>query len=148
MDWAAYGLPIEGKRADIPTVRDSAHRDVPTCNLTDRIGPVSTHVQKGGWDVCVVVNDQRVVLGLLEPNAWEAHPEERVEKVMQKGPATFRPETPLNQLVERMQRNERQQALVTNLNGQLIGIVCRVEAERRVDAYQRSRSPELNRSRS
>jgi rhodanese-related sulfurtransferase len=65
LDWLAAGLPTEGRNADVPRAGDVARRDVPTCRLEEPIGQVRERVRAAGWDACVVVNDQRVVLGLL-----------------------------------------------------------------------------------
>ena len=62
-DWFANGLPREGRDASIPRVGDVADREVPTCQLDDHIGDVRERVRATGWDTCLVVNDERVVLG-------------------------------------------------------------------------------------
>ncbi len=124
MDWAAFGLPVEGERAKTRTAGGSARRDVPTCRANETIGAVRARAERAGWDVCVVVNDAHVVFGLIESNAWkDADAEERVEKVMDKAPATFRPETRLDELTERMRKHSRRYAIVSNPDGQLIGVV-------------------------
>lgn len=145
-DWAAYGLPIEGRLATEPTAGDAARRDVPTCGLTDQLDHVHNDVRAAGWDVCMVVNDARVVLGMLVGDDWKGSPREQVQLAMKPSPTTFRPDTPLNQLVERMRHKGHQHAVVTNPDGQLIGIVRREEAEKRVAHYKRLRPAESNRS--
>src|SRR5207245_7830164 len=68
-DWLANGLPTEGQQANKTHVADLARRDVPTCHLADKIADVQARVQAAGWDVCVVVNEKRVVRGLLRQAA-------------------------------------------------------------------------------
>src|SRR5439155_3564629 len=89
-DWLANGLPIEGKQANVLHLGDLARRDVPTCQLADKVGDVWQRVQAAGWDVCVVVNDERIVLGLLERAALSAGSQATVEQVMDCGPRTYR----------------------------------------------------------
>src|SRR3954467_5038349 len=71
-DWFASGLPREGKQAGIPHAGDVADRTVPTCKPTDPVGPVRDRMRDTPWDVCVVVNDEHVVLGLLRRRALDA----------------------------------------------------------------------------
>ena len=140
-DWAAYGLPIEGTLARDPTAGDAARHDVPMCRLSDSIGAVHRRVQAAGWDVCVVVHEERVVLGMLAGKDWDAQPDPRVEEVMEEGPATYRPDVPLHELVERMQKKDAPHVLVTNSDGHLIGIVYRTDAVQRVAEYQPTPAP-------
>jgi 3-mercaptopyruvate sulfurtransferase SseA len=62
-DWLAWGLPREGRTAQVPTVGEVARRDVPTCGLADRVADAKARAQAAGYDACVVVNARRVVLG-------------------------------------------------------------------------------------
>src|SRR5258708_15375795 len=64
-DWMAAGLPTEGTNAEHPRAGDVARKDVPTCGLKEKLGDVKARVRAQGWDAVVVVNDQRVVFGLL-----------------------------------------------------------------------------------
>jgi hypothetical protein len=64
-DWGAYGLPHEGTNVPDRLAGDVAHRDVPICALADRLADVQERVRTAGWDTCIVVNEQRVVLGRL-----------------------------------------------------------------------------------
>jgi hypothetical protein len=66
-DWFAAGLPREGREAQTRRVEDIARRDVPTCLIDELVGAVHDGVRDGGWDVCVVVNERRVVLGSFVP---------------------------------------------------------------------------------
>ena len=64
-DWFASGLPREGKLASVPTIGGVARRDVPTCALAEKVENARDRVRAAGWDRCVVVSKERVVLGLL-----------------------------------------------------------------------------------
>src|SRR5579864_3949558 len=65
LDWLAAGLPTEGENSLHPRAGDAARKDVPVCSLTDRLGDVRDRVKAAGWDAALVVDDDRVVLGLL-----------------------------------------------------------------------------------
>src|SRR5215212_10190436 len=93
--WFADGLPSEGKLADVPTIGEVARRDVPTCSPAARVGLVQETVRMSGWDRCVVVNKERVVLGLLRERELAFVAEATVEEAMRNGPATFRPNEPV-----------------------------------------------------
>src|SRR3989442_14753215 len=64
-DWFAAGLPREGREAHTPRVADIALRDVPTCHINERVAVVRDRIREGRWELCVVVDDQRAVLGVV-----------------------------------------------------------------------------------
>jgi CBS domain-containing protein len=129
-DWFASGLPREGKVALSPTIGDAARRDVPTCAPVEKIGVVRERVRKAGWDRCVVVNKERVVLGLLREKELSSDPEASVEEVMRNGPATFRPNEPVVKMAKRMQDRGATAVLVTTSDGKLVGLLYREDTER------------------
>lgn len=134
VDWGAAGLPLEGTLAGRPRAGDAADPDVPTCGLDDDLRQVRERVRASGWETCIVVNDQRVVLGRLGRSALRADDDRSVEQAMTEGPSTVRPSLPLHELLGRMVRSELRTALVTTLEGQLVGLVRREAAERLVAA--------------
>src|SRR5215203_3348611 len=88
-DWSASGLPTEGKLAGVPKIGDAARRDVPTCSPAEKVAAARERVRKAGWDTCVVVSKERVVLGLLrEKELSSYHPEATAEEAMRNGPTT------------------------------------------------------------
>ncbi|MBI1886181.1 MAG: CBS domain-containing protein, partial [Chloroflexi bacterium] len=99
-DWSASGLPREGRLAATPVAQD-ALREVPTCALDERVGDIRRRLEAGGGNTCVVVNRDGVVLGRLTEDALQADLEATAESVMEAGPTTFRPDFPLDGLVER-----------------------------------------------
>jgi CBS domain-containing protein len=129
-DWFANGLPSEGKLASVPTIGDAARKDVPTCGLKDGVGDAWDRVRKAGWDRCVVVNEDRVVLGLLREEELSSDPKSIVEAVMRDGPTTFRPHEPVGKLAERMRKRGVSSILVTTSDGRLVGLLYRQDAER------------------
>ncbi len=93
VDWMAHGYPIEGRDAAVPRIGDLANRNVPTCGVSDRVGDVKSRLPKGS-EICVVLNDHRVVLGALGKEALEAEPHTPAGQVMEPAPATARPHFP------------------------------------------------------
>jgi predicted transcriptional regulator len=120
---------MEGKRAGIPRVGERVRRDVSTCRLTDRLGEVAKHVRAAGWDGCVVVNEQRVVLGLLHGQALDGSPQQLVEEVMEPGPSTFRTDVTFEEMTAYMQQRQLDSVLITTADGKLVGILQRTAAE-------------------
>jgi Mg/Co/Ni transporter MgtE len=131
LDWLAAGLPTEGTSAGRPRAGDMARRDVPTCRLDELIGEVRERVLAASWDACVVVNDERVVLGLLrEDEIQKGHdePDVPVERVMRPGPSTFRPHVPIEEMAHFMIEHDLPTSPVTSSDGRLIGILRREDA--------------------
>ena len=124
-DWFASGLPREGQDAAIPRSGDVARRDVPTCRLNDRIGDVRDRVRAAGWGTCLVVNNERVVLGRLRGKALDADPGTRAEEVMEAGPTTFRPDARLAAVVEQTRTKNVKDVVITTSDGRLVGLLDR-----------------------
>jgi CBS domain-containing protein len=133
-DWFASGLPKEGRLASVPTIGDAARREVPTCAPVEKIGVVRERVRRMGWDRCVVLNKEQVVLGLVREEELASDPEAFVEDVMRNGPATFRPNEPVGKIAKRMRERRASSVLVTNSDGRLVGLLYRNEIERVADA--------------
>jgi CBS domain-containing protein len=129
MDWAASGLPVEGNLDDVPRAGQLARRDVPTCQLTDRIGDVRKRVEANGRNGCVVVNEQGVVLGRLGKDALTAESDRTVEDVMEPGPSTFRPNVSLFEMLDYLRDHDMKDALITSSDGRLVGLLLRSDVE-------------------
>jgi predicted transcriptional regulator len=101
--------------------------------LTDRVGDVQNRIQAAGWEVCVVVNDQGTVLGLLQGEAFDSDPQVTVERVMESGPTTIRPNRSLEETIKSMCKQKKERVLVTTSDGQLVGLLNGKDAKRRLD---------------
>ncbi|MFN2505772.1 MAG: hypothetical protein ABR540_16335 [Acidimicrobiales bacterium] len=88
VDWFGAGWPREGSGRIIRLV-DLADRSVPTCGLGEQAGAVLGRL--GEWDVCIPVNQERVVLGVVGVDALEAGDDRAVGEVMDPAPSTWRP---------------------------------------------------------
>jgi len=131
-NWLANGLPSEGTQANVPRAGQVTRADVPTCRLGERIGDVRQRVTATGWDMCLVVTDDNVVLGRLRGKALQAEPTARVDDVMEEGPTTIRPDTLLADIVPSMQQRHVESIVVTTPDGRLIGVMFRQAAEARL----------------
>jgi CBS domain-containing protein len=127
-NWLASGLPTEGKYAGIPRAGSLARDDVPTAFLRDRLGDVRERARRGGWDAAVVVDDDRVVLGILRPQHLAKDPDLPVEEAMSPGPSTFRPHVFITEMAEHMTRHDLPSAPVTTGEGVLVGLLRREDA--------------------
>jgi Mg/Co/Ni transporter MgtE len=130
LDWLAAGLATEGSNAQQPRAGDVARRDVPTCGLDERLGTVAPRVRAVGWDACVVVNSERVVLGLLRTKELAADPGLRIEQAMRPGPSTFRPHVAIVEMARFMVDHDLENSPITTAGGRLVGLLRRRDATR------------------
>jgi predicted transcriptional regulator len=121
-DWFAAGLPREGKEAHVPRVADVAKRDVSTCRLNERLGDVRTRVGTS-VEPTIVIDTDRVVLGLVSAEALAGDPATTVEDVMDSAPVTFRPDLRAGELPGYLKKQALERAVVTTSDGVLIGLV-------------------------
>ena len=129
-DWIAAGLPVEGEQANVPRAIDVLKRDVPTCRPSDLIGDVSAQVEAARDDVCIVTNDDGIVLGRLRRRALSSDRGRAVHEVMESGPTTTRADAWLEGLVPRLHSADVRSMLITTPEGRLLGVVYRKDAER------------------
>jgi len=122
-DWMGAGLPTEGTNAQRPRLVDVVRRDVPTCSLGERLGDVRDRVRAAGWDACVVVSQNRTVLGLLRSKELDADPDLPVEQVMRPGPSTYRPFVSVEEMRRIMTERNMDGSPVTTSDGKLVGLV-------------------------
>ena len=124
-DWLGAGLPTEGTNTQRPRLVDVVRRDVPTCSLGERLGDVRDRVAAAAWDTCVVVGQQRVVLGLLRASELAADPGLPIERAMRPGPSTYRPNVSVEQMRGIMTERNLVSSPVTTADGKLVGLVRR-----------------------
>ncbi len=136
--WLAMGWPREGSAAAVPNAGEVARRGTPTCSLEDQVADVRDDVRRAGRHVCIVLNENGIVEGRLRGRALEEMPDATTEEAMEVGPTTIRPNEPLEPLVERMRRRGVATIVVSDLQGKLVGILYRDDAERALDAARRS----------
>jgi CBS domain-containing protein len=116
-----------------------ARKDVPTCSLDERVGEVRERARSGGWEVCVVVNEERIVFGLLREKELDSPAEQSVEEAMRPGPSTFRPHVGIEEMAEFMIHHDLPSAPVTTSDGRLVGILLRTDAAKAALKLRRER---------
>ena len=128
-DWIAAGLPVEGELANVPRAIDVVKQEVPVCHPFDLIGDVSDQVEAAREDLCIVTNDEGIVLGRLRRRALASARGKAVHEVMESGPTTTRADDELEGLVQRLHNADVRSMLVTTPEGRLLGVVYREDAE-------------------
>jgi Mg/Co/Ni transporter MgtE len=91
---------------------------------------VRERVAAAGWDTCFVTNAQGVVLGRLGRAALAGSDDVSVEEAMTLGPSTVRRALELEKAVARMREQNLTMLPVTRLDGVLLGVLRRDDAER------------------
>jgi hypothetical protein len=121
MDWVAFGLPVEKGQNGPVMVIEQIERQVPICQLNESVGEAKRRAKELGFQICVVVNEQGIVLGMIEKTVWDKNSEITVETAMDPGPTTLRPSYLIKDAKELGVKGGRD-AIVTSSDGQLMGI--------------------------
>src|SRR2546425_1118136 len=121
-DWLAAGWEIEGTQARKTRLKQVLQRDVPTCSLREHLEDVKSR-RRPNQDLCVVVNDRNVVLGVIQGETWDANPQARVADVMQMGPRTLRPDIDPKDAQKILRKSDASSAIVTTSDGELLGLI-------------------------
>jgi CBS-domain-containing membrane protein len=125
-DWLAHGLPREGKTASIPYAGDLVDPDPPVCAASTQLSDVSAMLAGSIYRYCLVLNDERIILGRVRRSAIaDAPPRSTAESVMEPGPSTVRANTPAQELAERLGKQGLKTAVVATPRGRLIGVFHR-----------------------
>lgn len=109
---------------------------MPTCGPEEPIGR-ARQLFTEGWSWVVVVNQAGVVLGRLSRTRLGEDPEALAADVMELGPSTYRPSVPLAELVPKMKSGGFENALITDPDGRLRGLLNRAAAEAALSGYQK-----------
>ena len=130
-DWIAAGLPTVGQSAGPPTAGDTLRAGDVLGHVGERLGDVAGRVLAAGKGEVIVVDDRHVVLGRIRGAAFEGDPS-FIENVMRLGPATIRPDTPLETVVATLGPAGVDSILVTDPDGRFIGTVYLEDARSRL----------------
>lgn len=116
------GLRTEGTQAN-STIK-AIVRDVPVCGLHDDLAQVKSRIT-GDWNICVVVDSKRVVLGLLDMSLLTDLG--TIEDSMKPAPRTLRPSVPLVEASNFFDQSGLLFALVTKSTGELMGAIRKAD---------------------
>ncbi len=78
----------------------------------------------------MVVDDERVVLGMLWPKQLEMDPNLGVEQAMRPGPSTYRPYVPIKEMADHLVERNHDSVPITTSDGKLVGVLYKSEAVR------------------
>jgi CBS domain-containing protein len=131
-DWKAAGLPTDGTTSPTQRIADATRPDIPTCQSDDTIAVVRSLTFEAGWDDCIVVDCDDIVVGRLRTHAWDAADTATAYEVMELGPTTVRPDGLLSPLVDRMKKRGIALVTVATPQGRLIGVLLTADGERLV----------------
>ncbi|MEP6626210.1 MAG: CBS domain-containing protein [Acidimicrobiia bacterium] len=130
VDWLAAGLATVRAEPPPPRAIDAINRDVPTCSPDTPISELD-HVRAARAGFLVVVNGHHIVLGRIRvANLGRASAGATAEEVMEPGPATVRADVDLDETRERLRHRGVPHILVTTPEGELLGALSAVEADR------------------
>lgn len=107
-----------------------ARKDVPTARVDERLGDVRERAVKSGLNAAVVINEERVVFGLLRSKELEKDPDLRVEQAMRPAPSTFRPYVAIKELAHQMTEHKLESSPITTSDGRLVGLLLATDAVR------------------
>lgn len=105
-------------------------RDMPTCGLHETLHDIAARMRTTRWDLCAVLDDDHVLLGLVDAGALRGEASTPAEHMMQSGPTTIRPHLTLDELGTRLKK--RDHVLVTTSEGRLLGVLLRSDVERKM----------------
>ncbi len=131
-DWIAAGLPTVRRSAGSPTAGNTLRAGDSIGHAGERLGDVARRVRAEGKDEVIVVDDWHVVLGRIRGAALDGDPDALIEDVMRPGPATIRPDTPLETVVATLGPAGVASTLVTDPDGRFIGTVYLEDARNRL----------------
>ncbi len=131
-DWIAAGLPTVGQSAGSPDAGGTLRAGDIVGHVGERLGDVARRARAEGKDEVIVVDDRHVVLGRIRGAALDGDPDALIEDVMRPGPATIRPDTPLETVVATLGPAGVASTLVTDPDGRFIGTVYLEDARSRL----------------
>ena len=95
-----------------------------------------------GSDACVVVNEERVVLGIVRAEDLEKGNDEPAEEMMRSGPSTFRPHVPISEMAHYMLHHDLASSPITTSDGRLVGLLTVEDAGRVAHEHHAHGDPE------
>ncbi len=133
--WIAAGLPTVRQSAGSPAAGNTLRAGDIVGHAGGRLGDVARRARAEGKDEVIVVDDWHVVLGRIRGAALDGDPDALIEDVMRPGPATIRPDTPLETVVATLGPAGVASILVTDPDGRIIGTVYLEDAQSRLAQY-------------
>jgi len=99
------------------------------CRPGERLVQVRARLDEADHDLCVVIDERRVVLGSLRGQALDGAAETPVDEAMDPGPSTYRPHVSVREMAEHLGQSKARRVLVTTADGVLLGALRREDVE-------------------
>lgn len=120
-DWIAAGLPTVRREPSAPRVTTAMSTDVPTCLPDETVAAVVRRARTAGWEMVVVINEHRVILGRLRFSRIDVDSSLPALEVMQPGPVTIHADAELDATLKRLVDRQVETVLVSTPDGELLG---------------------------
>src|SRR5437870_5246965 len=118
------GMPTEGDVSK-ETIKDHLRKEVPTCSLDQELDDLKLS-GSDDWHICVIINANRIVLGLLDLNTTKIT-QGTIEDVMKPAPPTLRPSVSVDEALAYFEESKLTFALVTKPTGELMGVIRKAD---------------------
>jgi CBS domain-containing protein len=124
VDWLARNLPVDGSRADAPTIGRHLRHEVVTVAPDEPIAEVRARVADSPHGFALVTTADGILLGRLRVAHLDAaDPRTSAAEAMEAGPSTLRPHQPAAPVRDRLRGKGRTYAMVTDPDGRLLRTV-------------------------
>ena len=134
VDWLAHRLPVEGERADPPTLGRVMRDDVVRCDPDDRVAQVLERVERSIYPFGLVVGPEDRLFGRVRCSVLRQAPADAVVgAIMELDPATNRPHRAADAIAKRLAQKDLRWTIVTTPEGRLLGVASREDLERLAD---------------
>lgn len=124
-DWLARNLPIEGEQSALSTAGRLLRTDIVTCAPGDPVSGLRARIDASPYGFALVTTRAGVLLGRIRRTGLTEETGARVDEIMEPGPSTVRPHTAAEELHRRLEHRNLKTAIVTNPDGELLGVVLR-----------------------
>jgi rhodanese-related sulfurtransferase/CBS domain-containing protein len=128
-DWIAAGMPTERRDPSLSRVTTAMRIDVPTCSPEQPISEVALRVRLADWDMAVVVNEHRVILGRLRISRVDTDSSLPVWDAMEPGPVTVHADARLDVTLRRLADRHVETVIVSTPDGVLLGVLRAEDAQ-------------------
>jgi rhodanese-related sulfurtransferase/CBS domain-containing protein len=125
--WTSDGRPTTGAIGDHDRIAPHVRRDVPRCGPDATIADVRAAI--GEWELCAVVNDEEVLLGIVRADATSMPSDLAVRDVLVPGPGTVRPDARVPDMADQLDGDHLDHVLVSTYDGRLVGLLRRADLD-------------------
>jgi rhodanese-related sulfurtransferase/CBS domain-containing protein len=126
--WTSDGRPTEGTIGDRDRILPMVRADVPSCAPDVTVGDARKSI--GEWELCVVIDADDIVLGIVRADALPGQPDDLVlDALLVPGPGTVRPDARVRGMAEQLRDDHLEHVLVTTFSGRLLGLLRRADLD-------------------